>query len=111
MVSRPFTTYQPSRKGLSPDSSDPKPPNTEDHNVGSGKQEPAHLSDAEYHEIADQYMNTLQLTLEEVADQDAQKGLEVEYSVQTLRSTMSLCYRAYVLIWCLGWSVDPDAPK
>lgn len=76
---RPFVTYYPNQKGLSPSSSDPEPPNTQNHNDSSS--EAVDLPDAEYHEIADQYMNTLQLTMEEVADRDAQQGLEVEYSV------------------------------
>lgn len=78
-TARTFTSYRPLHKGLSPDSSDPQPPEREAHNVS--KLEAADLADAEYHEIADQYMNTLQLTLDEVAEQDAQKGLEVEFSV------------------------------
>jgi len=78
-AARSFNSYQRLQKGLSPDSSDPKAPNTEDHPVG--KLEAADLADAEYHEIADQYLNTLQLTLDELADQDAQKGLETEFSV------------------------------
>lgn len=76
---RLFTTYSPSQKGLSPSSSDPEPPNPQKHK--DIQQEAVDLADAEYHEIADQYMNTLQLTMEEVADKDAQQGLEVEYSV------------------------------
>lgn len=76
---RPFVTYYANQKGLSPSSSDPEPPNTQNHNDSSS--EAVDLPDAEYHEIADQYMNTLQLTMEELADRDAQQGLEVEYSV------------------------------
>lgn len=53
------------------------------------KVEPAKIADAEYHEIADQYLNTLQLSLEEAADKDAQKGLEVEFSV-SLRAVFQI---------------------
>lgn len=77
---RPFTISHHKPKGLSPASSDPEPPETEDHNDST--QEAVDLADAEYHEIADQYMNTLQLTMEEIADKDAQQALEVEYSVR-----------------------------
>jgi len=62
-----------------PDTSDPQPPETEDHNPTTN--EAAELSTSEYHEIADQYLNTLQLTMEEIADKDAQTALEVEFSV------------------------------
>jgi len=79
---RPFSyTYCP-RKGLQPDSEDPKPPATEDHS-GHHALEPAHIADSEYHELADQYIDTLVLTLEEMAE-DVKNGLEVEYSVRHL---------------------------
>ena len=45
------------------------------------KIEPAKIADAEYHEVADQYLNTLQLAAEEAAEGDESKGLEVEFSV------------------------------
>lgn len=44
------------------------------------KVEPAKIADAEYHEVADQYLNSLQLAAEEAAESDAAKGLEVEFS-------------------------------
>lgn len=40
------------------------------------------LSDSEYHERSDEYMNTLTLALEEMAE-DSSKGMEVEYSVSS----------------------------
>lgn len=64
---------------MTPDSADPKPPNTQD--SASHAKEPANITDADYHEIADQYMNTLQLVLEEAENKDTTKGIEVEYSV------------------------------
>lgn len=76
---RSFSNSRVAALTLSPTSSDPEPPKTEDH--GSGIQA-AELTDSEYHEISDQYMNSLVLTLEELADGD--KGgevVEVEYSV------------------------------
>jgi hypothetical protein len=42
--------------------------------------EPAHIPDSEYHELADQYIDTLVLKLEEMAE-EAKNGIEVEYSV------------------------------
>lgn len=80
---RPLSTAPPLKKGLFPESSNPQPPNPEPQDAGSSG-EAAGLSDAEYHEIADQFLNSLVLTLEEMADQDSQTGLEVEYSAGVL---------------------------
>ena len=55
----------------------------------SPKPEPAKIADAEYHEVADQYLNTLQLALEEASESDAKKGLEIEFSVS--RNTSHIC--------------------
>lgn len=77
--SRPFSSTYAPRKGLQPDSEDPKPPATEDHS-GHHALEPAHIADSEYHELADQYIDTLVLKLEEMAE-EAKNGIEVEYSV------------------------------
>lgn len=83
---RSFSSSQITPKGLSPESSDPPPPNTEDHSVGDA---PTELTDAEYHEIADQYMNSLVLALEEMAD--GEKGgsepVEVEFAVSFFTTT------------------------
>jgi frataxin len=77
---QPFSYTHTPRKGLQPDSEDPKPPATEDH-VGHHALEPAQIADSEYHELADQYIDALVLTLEEMAE-DAKNGVEVEYSVR-----------------------------
>lgn len=77
--SQEFSTSSWHSLGLTPDSEDPKPPQTE--SSSEGHKAAADLTDAEFHEIADQYLNTLVLTLEEMADSEAEKGLEVEYSV------------------------------
>ncbi len=77
-----FSTSSYRFKGLQPDSSDPEPPKTEpshDTDVNAG---PAQISDAEYHEIADQYLNTLVLALEELAEKKSD-GVEAEFSVCT----------------------------
>lgn len=76
---QPFSSTCVHRKGLQPHSEDPKPPATEDHK-GHHAQEVAQIADSEYHELADQYINTLVLTLEEMAE-EAKNGVEVEYSV------------------------------
>ena len=75
-----FTNSPASFKGLQPDSSEPAPPNTEPH-PGSGSA--AQISDAEYHEIADQYLNSLVLATEELSERNSD-GLEVEFSVRRL---------------------------
>lgn len=85
---RPFSSYC-SRRGIIPDSSDPKPPNPEPSH-GTDSHEAAPLSDSEYHEVADQYMNTLQLALEEYVESEVEKGMEVEYSVSHTCSPPSL---------------------
>lgn len=76
---QPFSYTHVPRKGLQPDSEDPKPPATEDQG-GHHALEPAHIADNEYHELADEYIDALVLTLEEMAE-DAKNGVEVEYSV------------------------------
>jgi frataxin len=78
VTQRHLSTTQYRSRGLSPDSTDPKPPNPE--SSPSLAAEPASLSDSEYHEIADQYLNNLVLALEEKAE--SSEGLEVEYSVR-----------------------------
>ena len=66
-------------KGLSPTSSEPEPPKGED--AGHVAQ-PASLTTDEYHDIADQYIDTLVLKLEEMAEEASEK-FDVEYSVRS----------------------------
>ena len=83
----PFSTTTFRSKGLQPDSSDPEPPKTEASHgnaLGAGA---AQISDAEYHEIADQYLNTLVLALEEAAESSSD-GIEAEFSVCTWLSLL-----------------------
>ncbi len=77
-ATRAFCSSPVTFKGIQPDSSEPQPPNTEspDHSTHA-----AQLSDAEYHEIADQYLDTLVLALEELSEK-ATDGVEVEFSVR-----------------------------
>ncbi|KIW29271.1 iron donor protein CyaY [Cladophialophora immunda] len=81
----PFsTTLTRPLKGLQPDSSDPSPPNTEPtHGTPAGA---AQISDSEYHEIADQYLNTLVLAMEELAESSSE-GIEAEFSAGVLTIT------------------------
>jgi frataxin len=81
------TTFRP--RGLQPDSSDPSPPKTEpgtDSSAGA-----AQISDAEYHEIADQYLNTLVLALEELAESNSE-GVEAEFSVRIVHFLLQSRY-------------------
>lgn len=67
-----------------PDTSDPEPPQPEPHDAKDmSNAHPAELSESEYHDLADQYLETLVSTMEEMADREAEKGLEVEYSVSS----------------------------
>jgi hypothetical protein len=78
--SLPFSTTQHHQKGILPDSSDPAPPATEPHHDSLANTGAAQISDGEYHEIADQYLDTLVLALEELSEKSTD-GLEAEYSV------------------------------
>lgn len=81
-----FSTSCRSLKGLQPGSSEPETPNTEAH---SGSGDAAQLSEAEYHEIADQYLDSLVLALEEMSETTANssEALEVEFSAGVLTVT------------------------
>ncbi len=77
---RLFHASSSTLKGLSPSHEEPEPPKTE---AGSSHvAEPAKLTTDEYHDIADQYIDTLVLKLEEMAE-DASEKMEVEYSVSS----------------------------
>ncbi|KIX99575.1 uncharacterized protein Z520_05151 [Fonsecaea multimorphosa CBS 102226] len=83
----PFSTTFPKPKGLQPHSDDPNPPNTEpSHGPGSTPTGAAQISDSEYHEIADQYLNTLVLAMEELAESNSE-GIEAEFSAGVLTIT------------------------
>lgn len=76
----PFSTSFTHFRGLQPDSSDPAPPKTEPSHGHASTAGAAQISDAEYHEISDQYLNTLVTALEELQERRTD-GIEVEYSV------------------------------
>jgi len=79
----PFSTSRRALKGLQPHSDEPDTPKTEPH-TGSGSA--AQISDAEYHEIADQYLDSVVLKLEEMSESNSE-GLEVEFSAGVLTVT------------------------
>lgn len=96
-TTRSFTSTPYTYKGLQPDTSDPKAPQTASHEPTPT--EPTKISDSEYSEIADQYMNTLQSALEEKAEHDTE--IEAEYSVRSYpvsRSLLSLFYLPSTLV-------------
>lgn len=76
---RAFSHYTPQRIKFTSDS--PEPQASSSTSSSASNKEAADISDAEYHELSDQYMNTLQLALEEAAESESQKNLEVEFSV------------------------------
>ncbi|ETI24335.1 iron donor protein CyaY [Cladophialophora carrionii CBS 160.54] len=81
-----FSTHTLRHKGLQPDSSDPQPPKPEaTHGNGPGAGA-AQISDGEYHELADQYLNTLVLALEDVSERNTE-GMESEFSAGVLTIT------------------------
>ncbi|KIX09091.1 iron donor protein CyaY [Rhinocladiella mackenziei CBS 650.93] len=78
-----FSTSPRTFKGLQPDSAEPAPPNTE---PMSGSGNAAQISDAKYHELADEYLNTMLLALEELSE-TSNDGIEVEYAAGVLTIT------------------------
>jgi len=91
---RPFHVSASVSKGLSPSHEEPEPPKTESTGSSPHAAEPASITTDEYHDIADQYIDTLVLKLEEMAE-DASEKLEVEYSAGVL--TLSTKSGDYVL--------------
>ena len=67
----------PARKGLSPDSEDPKPKEAEPHVVDAA---PVELSNEEYNQLSDDYMDSIVNKLEEL--QEEREDVDVEYSVR-----------------------------
>ncbi|KAK7748148.1 Mitochondrial matrix iron chaperone [Cytospora paraplurivora] len=63
------------RKGILPDSENPSPPDVQEH---TQQPAPAKLSDGEYHELADEYLEIVLAQLEQIADKN--DSVEVEYS-------------------------------
>jgi frataxin len=78
---RPFTSTSTHLRGILPDTEDPQPP-------GSAEQHspltPAEITDKEYHELADEYLDRVLSKLEEL--QDKREDIDVEYSVRQSES-------------------------
>ena len=78
---RTFCSSQVFRKGLSPHSAEPPPPNPEPHVVSRTGQvlEATNLTDGEYHNVSEHYLNILMAELERVQEEGSE--IEAEYSV------------------------------
>lgn len=76
--SRFLSTTASQHRGILPDSDNPTPPNVQDDGI---KAIPADLTDAEYHEVSDTYLEVILSELETLADKN--ESIEVEYSVRT----------------------------
>ncbi|KAF5858171.1 Mitochondrial chaperone Frataxin [Aspergillus alliaceus] len=82
---RGFHCTPSARKGIFPGSSDPPAPNPQSNNVAgiaSHVTEPSPLTDGEYHEYAEHYLNVLQTEIEKVQEEGA--DIEAEYSAGVL---------------------------
>ncbi|KAF9878778.1 frataxin [Colletotrichum karsti] len=77
-----FTTSAVATRGIMPDTDDPQVKETPKEEV---KRSVVELSDAEYHELADQYLETVVTKLEDL--QDAREGVDVEYAAGVLSVT------------------------
>lgn len=78
---RPISTTLRTLKGIQPDSADPAPPNTAPSTSSTSRPIAAEISEAEYHEIADEYLDTLVYAAEELSE-SVENGIDVEYSVR-----------------------------
>ncbi|KAF6831194.1 Frataxin-like protein, mitochondrial [Colletotrichum plurivorum] len=79
---RLFTTSSPAARGIMPDTDNPQVKETPKSEV---KTSVAELTDAEYHELADAYLDTVVTKLEEI--QDERDGVDVEYAAGVMTVT------------------------
>ncbi|PYI22530.1 Frataxin [Aspergillus japonicus CBS 114.51] len=86
---RSFHSTPSTRKGIFPDSADPAAPNPQSHNVAGAAahvSEPSPLTDGQYHDYAEHYLNTV---LEEVESrQEEGSEIEAEYSAGVMNVTV-----------------------
>lgn len=90
--SRHLSASSSRAKGILPHTDDPAPPNVQTPAV---KPVPAELSDEAYHELADEYLETIQDRLEEISEQNDQ--VDVEYSVKSPRPSPPVAEETVVL--------------
>ncbi|KIV92308.1 iron donor protein CyaY [Exophiala mesophila] len=77
---RSLTTSTTRYKGIQPTSSDPAPPKPEGHSKSGSV---VQLSDGEYHELADQYLDRLVYAAEELSE-NQEEGWDTEFSAGVL---------------------------
>ncbi|RAL09738.1 frataxin family protein [Aspergillus homomorphus CBS 101889] len=86
---RSFHSSPATRKGIFPDSADPAAPNPQSHNVAGAAahvSEPSPLTDGQYHDYAEHYLNTV---VEEVENrQEEGSEIEAEYSAGVMNVTV-----------------------
>ena len=90
---RSFSTTPAASKGLSPESEDPAPKEPESHIKAA---QPAELTEQEYHELANMYIDSLVQRMEQL--QEESDEVDVEYSVHTLPIS-SFYNGAYYSMW------------
>lgn len=76
---RSFHSSPTVRKGITPDSSDPKAPNPQPTNASTHVLEATPLSDKDYYEVSEHYLNVLLGELERTQEDGSE--VEAEYSV------------------------------
>ncbi|KAG4442134.1 hypothetical protein IFR05_002347 [Cadophora sp. M221] len=80
---RAFSTSRPAFKGLSPESADPAPKESEPEAYEpTSSSAPADISNEEYHELSDAYLNAVIEKLEQL--QEDSEEVDVEYSAGVL---------------------------
>ncbi|RHZ50066.1 frataxin family protein [Aspergillus thermomutatus] len=80
---RGFQSTSCIRKGIFPDSSDPPAPNPQSNNLAGASThvtEPSPLTDSQYHEYAEHYLNVIQNEVEKAQEEGS--DIEAEYSVR-----------------------------
>ncbi|PYH96230.1 Frataxin [Aspergillus ellipticus CBS 707.79] len=78
---RGFHSTPATYKGIFPDSADPPAPNPQSHNVAGAAAhvtEPSPLTDGQYYEYAEHYLNVVQTEIEKVQEEGSE--MEAEYS-------------------------------
>jgi frataxin len=80
---RNFHSTHKAHKGITPHSSDPTPPNPQPSNGATGAiHDPSPLTDSQYHEHSEHYLNILMAELERVQEEGSE--VEAEYSAGVL---------------------------
>lgn len=81
-LARSFHSTPASRKGIQPDTSDPQPPKGQSQHVAGAAAhvtEPTPLTDEQYYEYSEHYLNVLLAELEKMVEDGS--DIEPEYSV------------------------------